>query len=111
MSTIIKYNNLRFSFPTKVVAQEARRQADAAKTLVDALDVMTEMGVCLGESIIYAVGMINGKMIRLVGCTSFDGARGVKYPDNVQKFIVTPDGKWYVPAGTKVVLNVPSTQR
>jgi hypothetical protein len=111
MSTIIKYNNLRFSFPTKVIAQEAQRRADASRTLVDAFDVMTEMGVCLGESIIYAVGVINGKVIRLIGCTSIDGARDVQYPVNVQKFIVTPDGKWYVPAGTKVVLHAASTQR
>lgn len=111
MSTVIRYNNLRFSFPTKVMAQEAQRQANAAKTLVDALDIMAEMGVCLGESIVYAVGMINGKVIRLVGCTSFDGARDVQYPVNVQRFIVTPDGKWYVPAGTRVVLNAASAQR
>lgn len=111
MSIIIKYNNLRFSFPTNASAQEAVRQTQEAKTLADALDAMAEMGVCLGENIVFAVGMINGKVIRLVGCTSFEGARAVTYPSCVQKFIVTPDGKWYVPAGTRVVLNASSAQR
>lgn len=111
MSIVVKYNNLRFSFPTKIIAHEAVRQANAAKTLADSLDIMAEMGVCIGENIIFAVGMINGKVIRLVGCTSFEGARAVTYPSCVQKFIVTQDGKWYVPAGTKVVLNASSTQR
>jgi hypothetical protein len=105
MSVVVKYNNLRFSFPTKVIAQEALRRAMVTKTLVEALDTMSEMGVCLGEKTTYAVGVINGKVIRLVGCISFEAARDVRFPGCVQKFIVTPDGKWYVPAGTKVVLH------
>lgn len=99
---VIKKHGLRFSFSTKAAAAEAVRQEGEAKILVEKLDTLCRTGVCLGESIIYAVGIVNGVVVRLVGCSTFDGAKTVEFPSNVQKFIVTPDGRWWVPAGTVV---------
>jgi hypothetical protein len=101
MPTITRYG-LNFSFSTKAAATEACRQAGIEKRLVDKIDVMARTGVCLGQNITYAVGIVDSVVVRLVGCTTFEGAREVQFPACVKKFIVTPDGRWWVPAGTEV---------
>jgi len=97
MPKTVSFNNMRFSFRTAELADEALTRALRAKRPIDGMDVLLEKGVSLGEKTFYVVQSTNDVITRKIGYATLPEAQAAakSLPSHGRTFVVSPDGKWY----------------